>query len=103
MSGFVLMDAAEMGGVSILYIDPPAGDAAPEDALDAAGHGGAGLPCPDDLDAIEIFEVVFTAAGCEGAAVEFQVTEDGFLRVGCGQCGSEDLEGVFFHGRRRSE
>ena len=95
MAGFLLMNAAQVRRVAVLDVDPSARDAPPEKPFDRAGHGGAGLPCPDHLNAVEFFEGIFSAAGGERPAVEFQMAQHGFLRIGGGQGGAEDLQGVF--------
>jgi hypothetical protein len=95
MAALLLMNLSQMRGVAVLDVDPSAANAPAEQTFNGTGHGGAGLPCPDDLDAVESFYGVFPARGCQGAAVEFQMTEDRLLRIGCGERGAEDLQRVF--------
>ena len=91
------MDAAGADGIAILDVDDPAGNARAEDFFHSAGHRRPSLPCPDDLDSIEIGDAVALLSGGERVTVKTQRTFDGSAWVGGAKGGAKDLERVFFH------
>ena len=78
------LDALELGGVAVLHVDQPAGNAAAEDALGGLRHGGGGLAGPD-------YEYALETGGVEA----LQAARDGVRGIGRGQRGLEDGDGVF--------
>ena len=60
MAAILLMDSAQMGGVSVLDVDPAAGDAAAQEAFHRARHGGAGFARADHLNAVESGDGIFS-------------------------------------------
>src|SRR5665647_782506 len=83
VAALVQLDAAQFGDVAVLDIDQAGGDLAAEDTFGGLRHGGSRLACADHVDMAEAGEVA-----------AFQVAGDGAGRVGGGERGAEDGQGV---------
>ncbi len=83
MAALVEFDAAQFGDVAVLDVDQAGGDAAAEDALGGLRHGGSGLTRADHVDIAEAVEIAAS-----------EVAGDGVCRIGGGEGGAEDRQGV---------
>src|SRR5260370_34515144 len=95
MAAFVQLDAAQLRGVTVFYVDESGMNAATEEALHRAGHGRSSLARADHVDIGERLQTVAMAAGFEDFTTAAHMAQDGLTRVGGGDRGMQDRERGF--------
>src|SRR5437868_471586 len=97
MAGGIQFHAPQLGHRSVGNVEDTSLDSSSEKVFHCASHSSAGLPRPDDLDAIEVGHPVAAAASDQRSAVELQMAQNGSIGVAGLERGAENLESVFTH------